>query len=85
MANHSGHLVEPSDEDRAIIANVLAGCVSTGNLLNTYIKLIRKKHLFLEVEANNLQWVLTHINEAVKELMRLGERVNNDQQDLSDK
>ncbi len=85
MTNHNGHLVEPSDEDRAIIANVLAGCVSTGDLLDAYIKLIRKKHLFLEAEANNLQWVLTHIKEAVKELMRLGERVNNDQQDLSDK
>lgn len=75
MSDHNGHLVEPTAEDRQIIENVLEGCVSTGDLLYAYIKLIREKHLFLECELVNLQWVLTHIGAAKDELLRLKERV----------
>ncbi len=75
MSDHNGHLVAPTDEDRRIIANVLEGCVTTGDLLYSYIKLIRTEHLFLECEIVNLQWVLTHIGAAKDELLRLKERV----------
>lgn len=85
MSSHNGRLVDPTDEDKQIIDKVLAGCVATGELLHVYIKLIREKHLFLEVELVNLQWVLTHLQAAEKELNRLKERVQHDGQDISDK
>lgn len=78
MSDHNGHLVDPTDEDRKIIANTLEGVCITGDLLYSYIKLIREKHLFLECELVNLQWVLTHIGAAKDELLRLKERVQDD-------
>lgn len=80
MSNHNGHLVKPTDADRRIIHVALQECASTRLLFQTYIKTIESKHLFLETEMVNLNWILTHLQEAEKELKRLKGRV----QDVSD-
>ncbi len=75
MSDHNGHLVEPTDKDRFIISNMLDAIVATRKLLEAYITLIEVQHLFLEVEAVNLNWICSHLNESEKELNRLKERV----------
>ncbi len=75
MSDHNGHLVEPTDDDRQIIDLLLDTCMPLRRLLESYIVGIQAEHLFLETEIVNLKWILTHLQEAEKELNRLKERV----------
>ena len=75
MSKHNGRLVKPTDDDRQIINLLLDTLTPVRHLLESYIMGIQAEHLFLETEMVNLNWTLTHLQAAEKELERLKERV----------
>jgi hypothetical protein len=78
MSKHNGRVVKPTDDDRQIINLLLDALMPASHLLKSYIVGIQAEHLFLETELVNLNWILTHLQEAEKELNRLKERVRDD-------